>query len=109
MTCSNPHNVCDGCGQTLDRRRRDHVVLGPIVHARVWRQLADDPRECLCVDCMNKRAIERLRPQGLALNDLQLCRWNLEWLNVFVDADDDPLEPAEALGHLKDSAPTRRC
>jgi hypothetical protein len=30
------------------------------------------------------------------LNDLRLCRWNLEWLDVFVDADDEPggaLEP----------------
>jgi hypothetical protein len=53
------HNVCDGCGQTLDRRRRGHVLLGPIVHTRVWRRLADDPREQLCIACMDQRALER--------------------------------------------------
>jgi hypothetical protein len=91
MSRPDPRNVCDGCGQTLDRRRRGHVELGPIVHARVWRRLADDPREQLCVACMNQRALERFG-RGLALNDLRLCRWNLEWLDVFVDADDEPGE-----------------
>jgi len=69
------------------------VPLGPIVHTRVWRRLANDPREQLCLTCMNKRAIERCG-RGLALNDLRLCRWNLEWLDLFVDADDEPGELA---------------
>ena len=59
MSHPDPRNVCDGCGQSLDRRRREHVVLGPIVHTRVWRRLADDAREQLCLACMNQRAIER--------------------------------------------------
>ena len=69
------------------------MPLGPIVHTRVWRRLANDPREQLCLTCMNKRAIERCG-RGLALNDLRLCRWNLEWLDLFVDADDEPGELA---------------
>jgi hypothetical protein len=113
MSHPDPRNVCDGCGQTLDRRRREHVLLGPIVHTRVWRRLADDPREQLCLTCMNKRAIERFG-RGLALNDLRLCRWNLGWLDVFVDADDEPGEfapldePADRLARQTGSAPTRR-
>ena len=113
MSRPDPSNVCDGCGQTLDRRRREHVLLGPIVHTRVWRRLAD-PGELLCLTCMNQRAIERFG-RGLALNDLRLCRWNLEWLDVFVDADDEPGElppldePAARLARQTGSAPTRRC
>jgi hypothetical protein len=95
-----PRNVCDGCGQSLDRRRREHVVLGPIVHTRVWRRLADDPREQLCLACMDRRATERLRLGGLALNDLRLCRWNLEWLDVFVDADDGKVTPLQPMVSL---------
>ena len=91
MSHPDPRNVCDGCGQTLDRRRREHVLHGPIVPTRVWRRLADDPQEQLCFVCMNQRAITRFG-RGLALNDLRLCRWNLEWLDVFVDADDEPGE-----------------
>jgi hypothetical protein len=114
MSHPDPRNVCDGCGLSLDRRRREHVVLGPIVHARVWRRLADDPRERLCIACMYQRALERFG-RVLALNDLRLCRWNLEWLDVFVDADDEPGEfapldePADRLVRQTESAPTRRC
>ena len=51
MSHPNPRNVCDGCGQTLDRRRRGHVLLGPIVHDEIWRRLAK-PTEALCWQCM---------------------------------------------------------
>jgi hypothetical protein len=109
MSQADPRDVCDGCGQTLDRRRRGYVELGPILHARVWRRLADDPRERLCFACMDQRALERFG-RGLALNDLRLCRWNLAWLDIFVDADDEPemLEPADRLVLQTGSAPTRR-
>jgi hypothetical protein len=44
MTKSDPRNVCDACRQSLDRRLRSHVELGPIVHDHIWRQIADPPR-----------------------------------------------------------------
>jgi len=89
MTRPDPRNACDGCRQSFDRRLRNHVEAGPMVHVHVWRRLADDPREWLCFACMDRRATERLG-RGLALNDLRLCRWNLPWLDMFVDADDVP-------------------
>jgi hypothetical protein len=88
MSRSNPHNVCDGCRQTLDRRRREHVVLGPIVHDKIWRRLAE-PTEALCYRCMFERAPARLG-RMLTLADLRPCRWNLydqphSWLDLFAE------------------------
>src|SRR6516165_1367210 len=60
MTRPNPSNICDGCGVSLDRRRREHVTLGPILHEHIWCRLVDDPRECLCFECMGKLALGRL-------------------------------------------------
>jgi hypothetical protein len=77
MTKPDPRTVCDGCGQSLDRRLRSHVELGPIVHTGIWRQLADDPPERLCFTCMGLRAVQRLG-RMLTLADLRPCRWNLE-------------------------------
>jgi hypothetical protein len=90
MSHPNPRNVCDGCGQTLDRRRRGHVLLGPIVHEEIWRRLAK-PTEALCWQCMLQRARVRLR-RMLALADLRPCPWNLfhrpySWLDLFVEME----------------------
>ena len=87
---SRSSNVCDGCGQTLDRRRRDHVLLGPIVHAEIWRRLGT-PTEALCWECMLDRARVRLG-RMLMLADLRPCRWNLDrqpysYLDLFVDIE----------------------
>jgi hypothetical protein len=94
MTKPDPRNVCDGCGQSLDRRLRSHVELGPIVHTRIWRQLADDPRERLCFTCMGLRAVQRLG-RMLTLADVRPCRWNLEgqpysWFDLFMESEDAP-------------------
>ena len=93
MTKTDPRNVCDACRQSLDRRLRSHVELGPIVHDHVWRQLAD-PREALCVTCMCLRAVQRLG-RMLTLSDLRPCRWNLygqphSWLDLFVEMEGAP-------------------
>ena len=88
MSRPDPRNVCDGCGQSLDRRLRDHVVLGPIVHKDIWRQLADHD-EALCSSCMYERARVRLG-RMLRLNDLRPCSWNrsreyadASWFDLF--------------------------
>src|SRR6516165_11864289 len=70
MSRPNPSNICDGCGVSLDRRRREHVTLGPIVHEDIWRQLAK-PTEALCWECMLERARVRLG-RMLRLTDLPL-------------------------------------
>jgi hypothetical protein len=94
MTKPDPRNVCDGCGQSLDRRLRSHVELGPIVHTHIWRQLAADPRERLCFTCMGLCAVHRLG-RMLALADLRPCPWNLEgqpysWFDLFVEVEGAP-------------------
>src|SRR5262245_37643389 len=93
MTRPNLHNVCDGCSQTLDRRRREHVLLGPIVHEEIWRQLAK-PTEALCRECMLERARVRLG-RMLTLADLRPCCWNrlnepYSYLDLFVDIEGKP-------------------
>src|SRR5262245_60733196 len=104
-----PHNVCDGCGQTLDRRRRDHVVLGPILHDEIWRALAA-PTEALCWECMLHRARVRLG-RMLTLVDLRPCRWNLarqpySYFDLFVDIEGKP--PANLDDWRSVGAPGRR-
>ena len=93
MSRPNPRNVCDGCGRTLDRRRRNHVLLGPIMHDEIWRRLAK-PTECLCWECMLKRARERLG-RLLILADLRPCRWNrlnepYSYLDLLIDIEGKP-------------------
>jgi hypothetical protein len=93
---SRPSNVCDGCGQTLDRRRREHIPLGPVVHEHIWCRLVDDPRECLCFECMGKLALGRLG-RMLTLVDLRPCRWNLSgqpysWFDLFTEMEGPPSE-----------------
>ena len=77
MGCSDPCNVCDNCAQSLDRRLRSHVKLGPIVHEHIWQQLAARDRERLCFECMQLRAWQQLG-RALILADLRPCRWNLD-------------------------------
>jgi hypothetical protein len=111
MSRPNPRNVCDGCGQSLDRRLRSHVELGPIVHDHIWRQLAADPREALCFICMDLRAA-RLG-HVLRLADLRPCRWNLygqpySFFNLFVDREGGPpanLEEWRSVGEPGKFAP----
>jgi hypothetical protein len=93
MSRARPRNVCDGCGLSLDERRRSHVKLGPIVHDDIWRRLADE-REALCFYCMGLRAVQRLR-RMLTLADLRPCRWNLfgqpySWFDLFVEMEGEP-------------------
>jgi hypothetical protein len=93
MTRPDPRNVCNGCRQSLDRRRRAHVELGPILHDHIWRQIAD-PAEALCWDCMLQRAVQRLW-RMLTLADLRPCRWNLwhrpySWFDLFVEIEGAP-------------------
>jgi len=93
MSHPNPRNVCDGCGQTLDRRRRGHVLLGPIVHDEIWRRLAK-PTAALCWQCMLERGRVRLG-RMLRLADLQPCPWNLfhrpySWFDLFVEMEGLP-------------------
>jgi hypothetical protein len=88
MSSPDPHNVCDGCRQSLDRRRRAHVELGPIVHDDIWRRLAE-PGEALCLMCMGQRAERRLG-RLLTLADLRPCAWNLfgrphSWFDMFLE------------------------
>jgi hypothetical protein len=83
-------HACDGCGQTLDRRRRGHVLLGPIVHTEIWRRLAK-PTEALCWECMLERARVRLG-RMLRLADLRPCRWNrfnepYSYLDLLIDIE----------------------
>jgi hypothetical protein len=90
MSRPDPRNVCYGCGQSLDRRLRSHVELGPMVHDHIWRRLAADPGEALCFTCMDLRAA-RLG-HVLRLADLRPCRWNLygqphSFFDVFVERD----------------------
>ena len=90
MSRPNPHNACDGCGETLDRRRREHVLLGPIVHDEIWPQLAK-PTECLCWECMLHRAWDRLG-RVLVLADLRPCWWNrlnepYSYLDLLIDIE----------------------
>jgi hypothetical protein len=78
---------CDGCSQSLDRRLRSHIKLGPVVHDHIWQQLAACDCECLCFQCMQQRARQRLRV--LALADLLPCQWNLigqpsSWFDLFL-------------------------
>ena len=85
-----PRNACDGCGQTLDRRRRGHVLLGPIVHDEIWRRLAK-PTEALCWQCMLERTRVRLG-RMLRLADLRPCRWNrlnepYSYLDLLIDIE----------------------
>src|SRR5215470_15336660 len=87
---SSPSNVCDGCGQSLDRRRREHVLLGPIVREEIWRRLAK-PTEALCWECMLLRAWHRLGRE-LKLADLRPCRWNryrepYSYLDLLIDIE----------------------
>src|SRR5262249_38219380 len=94
MSRPDPRNVCDACRQSLDRRLRSHVELGPIVHSHIWRQLADDPRERLCCACMYQRARRGLGGM-LRLADLRPCRWNLfdqpyAWFDLFVSFERAP-------------------
>jgi hypothetical protein len=90
MTRPDPRNVCDGCGQSFDRRLRCHAERGPIVHDDIWQQLAANPRERLCFICMDLRAATR--GHVLRLADLRPCRWNLysqphSYFDVFVQRD----------------------
>ena len=90
MTRPNPSNICDGCGVSLDRRRREHVMLGPIVHEDIWRQLAK-PTEALCWECMLERARVRLG-RILTFADLRPCRWNrfnepYSYLDLLIDIE----------------------
>jgi hypothetical protein len=111
MSRPNPHNACDGCRQTLDRRRRGHVVLGPIVHDQIWRELAA-PTEALCWECMLHRARVRLG-RMLTLADLQPCRWNrfnepYSYLDLFVDIEGKPpanLDDWRSVGEPGEFAP----
>jgi hypothetical protein len=64
------------------------------VHTEIWQQLADDPRECLCFDCMLKRAVLRLG-RMLVSADLRPCLWNSEgspysWFDLFEETDRHP-------------------
>jgi hypothetical protein len=52
-------NVCDGCRQSLDRRRRSHVELGPMLHDSIWNQIAD-PAEALCSDNASCPLVEKI-------------------------------------------------
>jgi hypothetical protein len=93
MSRPHPRNVCHGCGQSLDRRRRSHVELGPILHDHIWRQLAG-PHEALCLMCMGQRAAHRLG-RMLTLADLRPCSWNLfhrphSWFDLFVEMEGAP-------------------
>src|SRR5262245_45957639 len=76
MTETDPGNVCDAVRQSLDRRLRSHVELGPVVYDHIWQQLAADPRERLCFMYMGLRAVQRLGRMPM-LSDLRPCRWNL--------------------------------
>jgi hypothetical protein len=93
MTRPNPHNVCDGCRQSFDRRLRSHVELGPILHDSVWRQIAD-ANEALCWECILQRTVQRLgRLPTFA--DLRPCAWNLfdrphSWFDLFVEIEEGP-------------------
>jgi hypothetical protein len=112
MSRPDPRNICDGCGQSLERRLRLHVELGPIVHDHIWRRLVADPREALCFMCMGLRAVRRLG-RMLTLSNLRPCRWNLcdqpySWLDLFVEMDGAPpsnLSGAPSAG----PANSRRC
>jgi hypothetical protein len=91
--CRSDWHVCDGCGQSLDRRLRTHVELGPVLHDHIWQQLAD-PREALCFECMCRRAVQRLG-RVLTLADLRPCPWNLfgrpySWFDLFVEMEGTP-------------------
>jgi len=93
MTRPDPRNVCDGCGASLDRRLRAHVVLGPIVHDHIWQQLSE-ASERSCDACMYQRAWDRLGCE-LTLADLRPCRWNrlnepYSYLDLFVDIEGKP-------------------
>jgi hypothetical protein len=90
MTKTDPRNVCDACRQSLDRRLRSHVELGPIVHDHIWQQLADAGERLLCDTCMFRRAWERFG-RMLTLADLRPCPWNLflrphSWFDLFMRA-----------------------
>jgi len=112
MSRPDPRNVCDGCGQSLDRRLRLHVELGPIVHDHIWRRLVADPREALCFMCMGLRAVRQLG-RMLTLSDLRPCRWNLcdqpySWLDLFVEMEGAPpsnLAEWRAVGEPGEFAP----
>src|SRR5262245_12244820 len=93
MSRPDPSNGCDGCRQSLDRRLRSHVELGPILHTRIWQQSAE-PREALCLMCLDLRAVQRLG-RSLTLADLRPCRWNLwgqphSWFDLFVEMEGEP-------------------
>jgi hypothetical protein len=60
MGKSDPRNVCDGCGLSFDKRRRPHVEYGPMVRERIWARLTANHDDCLCCECMDRRARERL-------------------------------------------------
>ena len=96
------NNVCDGCRQSLDRRRRSHVELGPMLHDSIWRQIAD-PAEALCWECMLRRADERLG-RMLTLADLRPCPFNLykhySWFDLFAE-----MEPPSNLEEWRSVSP----
>jgi hypothetical protein len=106
MSRPDPRNVCDGCG---------HVELGPIVHAHIWQQLAEEPREYLCLMCMGQRAWERLG-RHLTLADLQPCSWNLfhrphSWFDLFAAEHEPPSNLADWHSAARDlgiALPVRR-
>jgi hypothetical protein len=104
-------DCCDGCRRPLDRRRRNHVELGPVLHDAIWRQIAD-PAEALCWNCILQRAVERLgrRPTW---TDLRPCRWNLSgqpnsWFDLFVEVSGalpDNLDEWRSVGDSGEFAP----
>jgi hypothetical protein len=113
MIRPDPRNVCDGCRQSLDQRLRSHVELGPIVHDRIWQQLANAD-ERLCDSCMYQRACNRLG-RVLTLADLRPCRWNLygqpnSWFDIFVEVEGtlpSNLDEWRSVGEPGEFAPVR--
>jgi hypothetical protein len=94
-----PRNACGGCRLPFDRRYRTHVELGPMVHDHVWQQIADDPDERLCGECMEKRTVKRLGRMP-TFADLRPCGWNLfhrphSWFDLFVEKEGPPKNIAE--------------
>jgi hypothetical protein len=51
---------------------------GPMLPDDVWNRLADPGERILCIDCMQKRAQQRLG-RSLSLADLEPCPFNGDW------------------------------
>jgi hypothetical protein len=78
--------VCQDCLRNIDHRA---VQLAPMLLNEVWQQLAENPKDVLCVDCISIRAAAR--KITLSLASLKPCPFNvLPWFKLFLGKESAP-------------------